>query len=80
MTVTNADADGPGRRELSDGICRKNLILPWGTMLQDGRSWVRFQRMSLDFSIDLVLPAAVWSWGSTQSLTEMSTRNLPGGK
>jgi hypothetical protein len=31
---------------------------------------------SLDFSIDLILMAL----GSTQPLTEMSTRNLPGGK
>jgi hypothetical protein len=46
-------------------------------MLQDGRSWVQFL-MSLDFSIDLILPAALWPWG--QPLTEMSTKNLPGGK
>jgi hypothetical protein len=30
--------------------------------------------------IDLILPAALRSWGSTQPLTEMSTSNLPGGK
>jgi hypothetical protein len=30
--------------------------------------------------IDLILSAALWSWRSTQPLTEMSTRNLPGGK
>jgi hypothetical protein len=45
-------------------------------MLQAGRSRVRFPMRSLDFSIDLILPAL----GSTQPLTEMSTRNLPGGK
>jgi hypothetical protein len=33
----------------------------------------------LDFSIDLILPAAL-GLGSTQPLTEMSTRNLLGGK
>jgi hypothetical protein len=33
----------------------------------------------LDFSIDLILPAATKALGSTQPLTEMSTRNLPGG-
>jgi hypothetical protein len=34
----------------------------------------------VDFSIYLILPAALRPWGWTQPLTEMSTRNLPGGK
>jgi hypothetical protein len=38
-------------------------------MLQAGRSRDRIPMRSLDFSIDLILP-----------LTEISTRNLPGGK
>jgi hypothetical protein len=46
-------------------------------MLQAGRSQVRFRMRSLDFSIDLIRTMAL---GSTQPLTEMSTRNLPGGK
>jgi hypothetical protein len=37
-------------------------IVGWGTMLQAGRSWVRFQKRSLGFSIDLILPAALWPW------------------
>jgi hypothetical protein len=48
-------------------------------MVQAGRSRVRDPMMCI-ISIYLILPAALWSWGSTQPLTEMSTRNLPVGK
>jgi hypothetical protein len=48
-------------------------------MVQAGRSWGRFPMESLDFSIDLILSAALWPAVSTQPLTEMSTRNLPAG-
>jgi hypothetical protein len=51
-------------------------------MLQAGRSHVRFPRRSLEFSIDLFLPAVLRTMvlGSTQPLTEMRTRNLLRGK
>jgi hypothetical protein len=34
---------------------------------------------SLEISIDLILTAATMALGLTEPLTEMSTRNLPGG-
>jgi hypothetical protein len=45
-------------------------------MLQAGKSWVLFLMNSLKFLTDLILPAL----RSSQPLTEMSTRNLLGGK
>jgi hypothetical protein len=34
-----------------------------GTGLHAGRLRVRFQMVSLEFFIDIILPAAVWLWG-----------------
>jgi hypothetical protein len=45
-------------------------------MLQAERSRIRFPMRSLDFSIDLIFPGALMPLGSTQPLTEMSTRNI----
>jgi hypothetical protein len=38
-------------------------VVGWGIMQQAGMSRVRFSMRSLDFSIDLTLPAALCSWG-----------------
>jgi len=35
----------------------------WGTALQAGRSRVQFPMVSLDFFIDIILPALLWPWG-----------------
>jgi hypothetical protein len=34
----------------------------WGTALQVGRSRVRLPMLSLEFFIDIILPAALWPW------------------
>jgi hypothetical protein len=41
----------------------RGRVVGLGSMLQAGRSRVWFPLRSLDFSIDLILPAAVWPWG-----------------
>jgi hypothetical protein len=55
-------------------------VVGWGTMLQHGMSRVRFQMKSLEF-FNLPNPSSrTMVVGSTRPQTEMSTRNLPGGK
>ena len=34
-----------------------------GIALQAGRSQVRFQMVSMEFFIDIILMAALWPWG-----------------
>ena len=49
------------------------------TTLQTGRSWVRFPMVSFEIFSDIILPAALWPLGSTQPLTEMSTKCISWG-
>jgi hypothetical protein len=50
-------------------------------MLQAGKSRVRFPMRALDFFFNWPYPSSRnMALGSTQPLTRMSTRNLPGGK
>ena len=51
----------------------------WGSALQAGRSRVQLPMISLEFFIDIILPGALLVLGSTQPLTEMSTRNISYG-
>jgi hypothetical protein len=50
-----------------------------GITLQAGRSQIRFPMVSLGFFIHIILLAELWSWVSTQPLTEMGTRNISWG-
>jgi hypothetical protein len=58
----------------------RGSIVSWGTMLQGRRPRVLFLMRSLDFFNWPNPSCRTISLGSTQPLTEMSTRNLPGGK
>jgi hypothetical protein len=41
----------------------RGSVIGWGTMLQAGRSRIRFLTKSPDFSVDLILPSALCPWG-----------------
>jgi hypothetical protein len=59
----------------------RGSIVGWGTMLQAGKSRVRFPMRSLDFFFNLPNHSSrTIALKSTQPLTEMSTRNFPGRK
>jgi hypothetical protein len=58
----------------------RGSVVGWGTMLQAGMSRVRFLMRSLNFFNWPNPSSRTMALESTQSITEMSTRNLPGGK
>jgi hypothetical protein len=58
-------------------------ILCWGTMLQAGRLRVWFPTRSLDFSIYLILSAALWAWvdsASNRNEYQESSWGIKGGR
>jgi hypothetical protein len=58
----------------------RGKVVGWGTMLEAGRSRIRFPMRSLDFFNWSNPSSRTMALGSTQPLTEMSARNIPGGK
>jgi hypothetical protein len=58
----------------------RGSVVGWGTMLEAGRSRVQYPMMALDV-LNLLNPSSrTMAHGSTQFVTEMSTRNILGGK
>jgi hypothetical protein len=45
----------------------RDSAIGWGTALQVGRLRIRFLIVSLDFLIDIILPAVIWPWGDSAS-------------
>jgi hypothetical protein len=58
----------------------RGSVVGWGNMSQAGRSRVRFTMRLLKFFNSPNPSSRTMALGSTQHVTEMSTRNLPGGK
>jgi hypothetical protein len=50
------------------------------SVLQIRRSLVRFQMASLDFSVDIILPIALWPWGQLILQQKWVPGVFPGGK
>jgi len=59
---------------------RRGSVIGWGTALQAGRSRVRFPMVSLEFFIDIILPAALWPCGWHSLQQKWVPGIFPGGK
>jgi hypothetical protein len=58
----------------------KHILISWLRHYATSRKVAGSSPNEVNILIDLILPAALWPWGRLSlTLTEMSTRNLPGG-
>jgi hypothetical protein len=58
----------------------RGAAVGWGNVLHAGRSRVRFLMVSLEFFIDIILPAVVWPWGWLSFWQKWVVGTFPGGK
>jgi hypothetical protein len=59
----NIETKKCSKRLLLSTAKARGSVVGCGSMLQAGRSHFRFPMTSLEFSIDLILPATLWLWG-----------------
>jgi hypothetical protein len=73
-TILCADLYRQGARGLRGGVDG------WDTALQAGMSRVRFPMVSLEFFIDIFLPAVLWPWDRLNLSHKWTPEICPGGK
>jgi hypothetical protein len=63
-----------------DILWARGGALGWGSALQARRSRVQFPMVSLDFFINIILPAAPWPWGRLSLKQKLVPIIFPGNK
>jgi hypothetical protein len=85
IAIRRCQTATPDRTPIIEGSHRFSQFLQADTWIVNRIGHDHFLPNTFQFIIrryitDLIFPAALWVLGPTQPLTEMTTRNLPGGR